>query len=304
MSEENSKAIVIDTGAGYCKSGMAGEETPSCCFPTVYSHDPQNSELSSHLVGQEALEESNQFPKVRPIKRGMAKDWNALEHIWQHCFLAQLKLDSTEHPVLTSFYPEESKIDRENTTLIFFEAFNVPGYFSVLNSLLCLYGSGKTTGLVVDSGEELSSAVPICEGYSISHMHTVSEFGGKDIDDILMKAYPALKAPFARDLKERRGLVSLNFEEEMEKLRDGSSKPYSYELPDGEMIDVGDSLITACEALFRPEVSPISKHHNRLGVANLIIESLYKGEESLRKDLLSHVVLAGGNTLFKNMSNR
>lgn len=50
-----------------------------------------------------------------------------------------------------------------------FESFNVPALFLSTQSVLSLYASGRTTGLVVESGDGVSHTVPIYEGYAIPH---------------------------------------------------------------------------------------------------------------------------------------
>ena len=45
--------------------------------------------------------------------------------------------------------PKENK---EKTTEAMFETFNVPSLFISISAVLALYSSGRTTGLVVDSG--------------------------------------------------------------------------------------------------------------------------------------------------------
>ena len=54
-------------------------------------------------------------------------------------------------------------------TEIFFETFNVPAFYLSIQAVLSLYSSGKTTGVVLDSGDGVTHTVPIYEGYSISH---------------------------------------------------------------------------------------------------------------------------------------
>lgn len=50
-------------------------------------------------------------------------------------------------------------------TKIIFEDFNIP-FFCVLSApVLSLIGSGRTTGIAVDSGEGITHFVPIYEGY-------------------------------------------------------------------------------------------------------------------------------------------
>lgn len=296
MAEEPSKAVVIDTGSGWCKAGVAGDETPACCFPTVFSINPK--EENQYIVGRAALEGRHKNPIYRPIERGRYLDRNALEHIWQHCFLEQLRVDSTEHPVLTSFYPDENKQDKEMMTNVFFETFSVPGYYSMSSSVLALYASGKSTGLVLDSGEEITSVVPIVDGCSLSYCHILQNIGGRDISKYLHRLLnsPSVDEETARLIKEKRAYVCQS--EEEYSTTEASVMPF--ELPDGTQIQVSSEPIKATEAIF----DPFKMGSAEMGVGQMISECLYKTDVDNRKELLSHVVLSGGNTLFKNFSTR
>ena len=54
-------------------------------------------------------------------------------------------------------------------TQIMFEVFNVPALYVSVQSVLALYASGRTSGVVLDSGDGVSHTVPIFEGYAIPH---------------------------------------------------------------------------------------------------------------------------------------
>jgi len=54
-------------------------------------------------------------------------------------------------------------------TEIMFETFNVPSLYVACQAVLSLYSTGRTTGLVLDSGEGVTSTVPIYEGYALPH---------------------------------------------------------------------------------------------------------------------------------------
>ena len=72
-------------------------------------------------------------------------------------------------------------------TEIMFETFNVPSLYVACQAVLALYSTGRTTGLVLDSGDGVTSTVPIYEGYALPHAIERSNFAGREVTQNLHK---------------------------------------------------------------------------------------------------------------------
>ena len=68
-----------------------------------------------------------------------------------------------------------------------FEVFNVPCLYVSVQSVLALYSSGRTSGVVLDSGDGISHTVPIYEGYAIPHAIQRINLAGKHLTEYLRK---------------------------------------------------------------------------------------------------------------------
>jgi len=108
-----------------------------------------------------------------------------MEAIWHHCYFNELRAEPSEHPVMLTEAPRNPKINREKMTSIFFETFGVPSFYIQIQAILSLYASGRTTGIVVDSGDGVTHTVPIFEGYSLPHAIQKSYVAGRDLTDYL-----------------------------------------------------------------------------------------------------------------------
>jgi actin-related protein len=105
-------------------------------------------------------------------------------------------------------------------TKILFETCNVPSFYVDNQAVLSLYASGRTTGIVVDSGEDFTHTVPIYEGYALHHATLRTDLAGKKITgsyvkiinkDLGMNFSTEAEIEIVRDIKERLGYVALDY---------------------------------------------------------------------------------------------
>ncbi len=68
----------------------------------------------------------------------------------------------------------------------------------------------------------------------------------------------------------------------------------TYELPDGNIITIGNERFRTPEVLFQP--SFIGKE--AAGIHDTMFQTIMKCDVDIRKDLYSNIVLSGGTTMF------
>ena len=62
-----------------------------------------------------------------------------------------------------------------------FETFEVPAYYLAIQAVLSLYSSGRTIGLVLDAGDDVTHTVPVYEGYTLPHAIETNHLAGRDL---------------------------------------------------------------------------------------------------------------------------
>jgi len=241
------------------------------------------------------------------MEHGIVTDWDDMERIWNYVYSEELRTLSEEHPVLLTEAPLNPQNNRDQAAQIFFETFNVPAMFTSVQAVLALYASGRTTGIVLDSGDGVTHAVPVFEGFSMPHAIRRVDVAGRDVTEhlqlLLRKAgyhlHTTAEKEVVRMIKEKTSYVALSPAKE-EKEASGGTRSEDFKLPDGNIIKLGAERFRAPEILFNPEL--IGQEY--AGVHQLVVDSINRADLDLRKSLFSNVVLSGGSTLTKGYGDR
>lgn len=295
------------------KAGFAGDDVPCVVFPNIIGR-PRNKHAMVSMgqkdmyFGDEAEARRGVLSLSYPIHHGIVTCWEGIESVWEHTFEQKLQVSIEEHPVLLTEAPLNPKINREKMVEIMFEGFNIPATYIAIQAVLSLYASGRTTGIVVDSGEGVTHVVPIYEGYALPHAIHRLDLAGKDITDYLTKILAedgyiftsTAEKEIARDIKEQISYVAMNFEEELETSRKSSALDKQYELPDGQVVTIGAAQFKCPEVLFDP--SRVGMESG--GVHEIVVRAIRRCDVDIRREMFGNVVLSGGTTVIPGLAER
>lgn len=252
-------------------------------------------------VGDAAMARRGVLLIKYPLEHGIVTNWDDMEKIWHHAFYNELRVEPSEHPVLLTEAPLNPKANRERMTQIMFESFSIPAFYVAIQAVLSLYASGRTSGIVIDSGDGVTHTVPIYEGYSLPHAVLRIDLAGRDLTQwmaklLMQRGYSfttSAELEIVRDIKQQLCFVAEDYEKELSNADSNSSLEKEYELPDGQTITVGQERFQCPEALFKPDLLG----NEMTGMHATTYNSIMKTDIDIRKDLYSNVCLSSASNL-------
>ncbi|VDL19335.1 unnamed protein product [Hymenolepis diminuta] len=282
--------IIIDCGSGSCKAGFASDLLPRSEFQSIVFTDGQET----YIGGSDYY-----FEAEYPIQRGTITNWDDMESIWHYIIQSELGVQSEHHPILITEVPNNDIIDREKMTQIMFETFNVPVMYVGVQAVLSLYASGRTTGVILDSGDGVTHAVSVYQDYALPNAISRIELAGRDLAESFVESF-SVQPEIAQAIKEQFCYVAHDFDAELVASGENRNSTLNCQLPDGNIIPLGKERFLCPEALFKSGLLGLQYK----GVHEMIYDSIMSCEEIIHPQLYSNVVLSGGSTMFPGMTER
>jgi centractin len=311
--------VVIDLGTGLTKAGFAGSPTPTTVLATAVARPslPRAMPPASGgaaptlpLVGPHIAPLAGVVRITHPLRRGAVAHPADATAVLAHVLESELRAAPGAHPVLVTENACGPRRNRELLAEIFFETFQVPSLYVAVPAVLALYAAGRTTGVVLDVGDSVTTAVPVAHGHVAAHAIARVDVGGRDVSErlaaLLRAAGTSLLASSSerdavRRIKERVCEVARSVKDAEASWRAAVPPDrVAFELPDGNVVDVGPERFRAPELLFNPALGGTEY----AGVSECVHSAVQGMDVALRKELYGTVVLAGGASKTRGFAQR
>ena len=283
FTSDQPQAIIIDNGTSKVTAGFETHQSPFYIEPTIVSRTSDQS-----FIGEDCFHQQHS-PCTHPIQRGRIVNFDDMELVWQHVFDG-LRTNPSDHSILLSESMNGTESDREKMAEIMFERFTTPRMTIVQQVVMSYMITNRDNVLIVESGDSLTQIAPFIDGNLIREGMTSLELGGCDVTDYLSKLLVEneLDKRQIQEIKEKIGKIAYSYEEIQ------SASMESYELPDGQVILIGQEAIHCGEVLFKPSLIDSTSP----SIPETIVKTLQKGYN------IGCVYLSGGNSMLDGFSQR
>lgn len=184
-------AVMVDIGHKKTAIGYIGDDTPryatSSLAGTFHRAGGMNIEMedgvsldyNKSLFGENLTCRFKDVQYHNILEKETVKDFNQYKGFMGY-LLDRLRVSKKECGLLVSECNSNQQ-DRDSIIQLAFEEFKVPAFFTAKKSILSLFASGRTTGLVLEAGANSTQIVPVSEGYILYKSLLSSPVGGETV---------------------------------------------------------------------------------------------------------------------------
>ena len=300
------KSIIVDLGSSTIKIGYNNEDVPKFELPSYIG------ETHEQIVNGEIIKDENKtyissscdqfldnLKLYYPIKNGSFTNKDDIQLIFNFIYKqldASPEEISSQQILITQ--PLFSSIqNKKNISEFLFETLKVPSLFFGTQPVLSLLGTGRSSGTILESGDNITQCCIVKEGCSLPNTFIRNNYGGEDLTE------------YFQTLLQRRGyfynssssyLLVKKIKEKFARTKnykgvEGQEESDIFNLPDGTAIRIGDEKKNCTDLLF--DLSLIGKNYS--GMDKMIYDSINSMDIELRIKLFGEILLSGGNTSIK-----
>lgn len=263
--------LVLDLGHAFTKIGFSGENSPFLIEPSIYStlkELDKKDEITfeaKYLYGYEIFQSKvAHLYDVKYLNPGCHR--TLIDHEFLDFLKVKLysKLDPnksiSDYYVLVNTPPIKNYENISRICNMLLDEMGFRGVAMMNSASLSLFSTGRTSGVVLECGEDRTFTVPIFEGFPLYHALNKNKIGGRNLTDILSSNIQSEyirndDVETIRKIKHRMLSVPYlhNYEYYLNGENDIIPKEKSlYKLPDETIIHIPkEARITASEFLFR-----------------------------------------------------
>ena len=317
--QKNLPNIIIDLGSNNIKFGFSSDLFPKYVIPTMTGKTKQNSfspikSYNDYYCGYDALYNSPSLDLSYPLIDNGGKFSSKIEYLndfeklFHYIFKKKLQIEEIYYNIFIIDSIFTSIKEQEIIAQILFEKFKIFNLHFEPQSVMALYSTSKTSGLIINSGEISTEIVPIYEGYIISDCINSFPIGGYELTKKFMEKYKnefeinnvCNKYYMGQKIKEKFCEILPNHKDYEDIMNKNDLNKKEYILPDGNIIKIGNEIYEIPESIFSPDILNIKSN----SLPKIIVDSIDKCEISTRKELLNNIILGGGNTCIKGFESR
>lgn len=306
------KTVVVDLGTNSCKIGFSGDSAPKKDIPSVISDVSKYTRViyqdDSHwdYIGEGALKMMPLHEIKNFITNGEIINFDNYSKLF-NSFLKILnlsnKLEEIQHFTTEPLFASDRQ--REKLSQITFEDFGMHSFYTVVQARAAALSTGKTTGMFIDIGEGQRHIYSMNDGVCIRRVISRKNFGGGIVTDTLMRKLNEIGYQFygnnqreiVKQIKENHIYTPMDCNDALY----SNKKEISYELPDGNLIQIPmEMLITCGEIFFDPSYS--NNEYNSIHQESF--DLIQKCDLKTQNTLLNSIHLFGGPTLNKGFHER
>ena len=273
--EGTKPVIIIDSGSGYLKAGLSNEEFPSVTIPALIGRTMlrleekiEGIELKPIMIGDEVIPVRSLLELTYPMKEGIIVNDEDMTMLWDYCIKRKLNIEEgyfRDRKILLTEAPLNPNENKKKMGEIIFEKMGFGAFNIEPQAKLSLFYEGLQTGIILDSGDNVTYCIPIFDNYLSHHQIKRLYIAGRHITEKLIKLLKMKGYSFnsiadfeiAREIKENYCFVSCDIELDRKLEKETTYYNSIYKLPDGRKIRISDEKFEATEILFQPHLNQL-----------------------------------------------